>query len=100
MGFPINNLKTYGIIQIHQTNNDHGATSGISSWLTLTHIRIYIYIYTTEKLKNIYGSSIAEHVINNRDCAENFCLNLFSIQNKSYESIGDNSYYADQAASH
>ena len=30
-------------------------------------------------LRNTYGSSVTEHLINNRDCAENFSIDLLSI---------------------
>ena len=36
----------------------------------------------TDNLKNTYKSSIAEHLINNHDSAENFSVDLFTILSK------------------
>ena len=41
----------------------------------------------TDNLRNTYGSSIAENLINNCDCAVNFSVDLFSILSKSHSSF-------------
>ena len=63
------------------------------------NIYIYIYIYTRIKqhvpmkicnfiggpldnLRNRYRSSMAEHLINNCDCAEKFSVKFFSVLSK------------------
>ena len=40
-----------------------------------------------DNLKNTYGSSIAEHLINNCDCGKTFHVDLFSILRKSHSSF-------------
>ena len=40
----------------------------------------------TDNLRNIYESSIAEHLINNRDSAE-FGVDFFSVSNKPHTSF-------------
>ena len=40
-----------------------------------------------DNVKNTYGSSIAEHLINNCDCGEKFSIDLFSILRKSHSSF-------------
>ena len=54
------------------------------------HIYIYIYIYIggpTDNLRNTYGSSIAEHPINNDNCAVRFSVDFFSVLSKSHASF-------------
>ena len=40
-----------------------------------------------DNLRNIYESSIAEHLINNCGCAEKFRVDLFSVLSKSHSSF-------------
>ena len=39
-----------------------------------------------DNLRNTYGSSMAEHLINNRDCAEKFSVDFFSVLSKLHSS--------------
>ena len=53
--------------------------------LDLNNMKISNFIGgPTDNLSNIYGSSIAERLIDNRDCAVNFRVDLFSILSKSH----------------
>ena len=40
-----------------------------------------------DNLRNTYGSSIAEYLINNCDCAEKFIVDFFSVLSKSHTSF-------------
>ena len=41
-------------------------------------------IYFADHINNTYGSSIAEHLINNRDCASSYRVDLFTILSRSH----------------
>ena len=40
--------------------------------------------YFTNHIINTYGSAIAAHLINNRDCASSYSANLFTILSRSH----------------
>ena len=52
-------------------------------------LRKYVTLLVARQvnLKNIYRSSIVEHLKNNRVCAENFSVDLFTILSKSHSSF-------------
>ena len=41
----------------------------------------------TDNLRNTYGFSIAEQLINNRDCTEKFSVDFFSVLSKQHSSF-------------
>ena len=49
--------------------------------------KICNFISEPINVKNAYGSSIAEHLIDNRNCTENFSVDLILILNKSHSSF-------------
>ena len=57
----------------------------ICSYAVKYGVSIYIYIYILQDwINNTYRSSIAEHLINNRNCTSSNSANLFTILSKSH----------------
>ena len=40
--------------------------------------------YFADRINNTYGSSIAEHLINNSNCASSYCVDFLTILSKSH----------------
>ena len=43
--------------------------------------------YFADHIKNTYGSSLAEHLINNRDCASSYSTDLLTILSRSHSDL-------------